>query len=1093
MKPWRLIFIALLGALLGYTYADGLGRTIESRAESETNGQYRVANSVCDLRGNPKFQTVSYFSSGVSYTAPSGTHLGALTGYDGIGRANQSTPAVSGTFTAGQLTGTTATGGDTGSPVAPATTAFVDGNNPWATVVTDAQGKTKKSYRDAYGRTITVTDVTSNGNYNTSYAYDLVGDLTNVTDNANNRITLFYDSLGRKTSLLDPDMGTWSYVYDNAGRLTQQTDACTNTLKFYYSDALGRLTSKQIYNLLNSLVGTVTYAYDTSGDPNYTVYPGQLYKVTDLQGYERSSYDVRGRVLKNGRFLNLNSIEYVTQATYDDADRVAQLTYPNNAATLQYTYDTAGHLSQVRSLAGTGTQEIFYTPQGFNALDQMTGYTGGNGVATAYAYYANSARLQNLTTAFRGTNYQNLSYNYDHVSDVTAISDGVYSGSASAAQTGLTYDDFYRVTAINSTARGIKTYGYNSIGNLLTNQDFGSGLYQYGAKPHAVTSANGVSYGYDACGNMTTRGGQTLEYDAQNQLVQVAGANDNVLFGYDDGGERLWRAGTNGYTIWIGGIYEVNNGTVLCHVVAGRQLVASFQPLCGGPWSKAFGEERWYAVSSTFQSAMAWPFQHGRSPITYFAGYWVAILGVCVAGGRGIRLKRHEWRRSLRFGSLWKQVVTVLAISAFLTSGTSDVEAATYSPAFYYYHTDHLGSSNVLTDRSGNVVQHYEYSTFGQQSYVNNTSAFPVSNRYTGQIADDETGLYYYGGRYYDPQLGRFIQPDPTVPEFTDSQSLNRYSYCRNNPLNATDPSGFDDSGGGGWGDPGGAGGSFWGNDGYSSFSYAYGSGNGGWWSSWSATYGGVNFSTYSATMMGSYSYSESSISWDGNTAELASGTYNEYVPGYTYDGVQMPGQFVSSGFSYGNFVQSAAASSPVAAESGGGGLLAQATNAAELISMLPIPGVGDVAGLLGAAGKALQGKYGEAVIDIGVTAAATFGLGAVVGIAAKRMVNAHHALPKFLGGDVNQVLSKLDSNIHTEFHQLLGQDLKNAGIPLNVGGRGGSAADWARYMRVNSGAQRTAIDSVLNTSRAIDTKYGTQITQDVWKNIVDGNFTPYP
>ena len=71
-----------------------------------------------------------------------------------------------------------------------------------------------------------------------------------------------------------------------------------------------------------------------------------------------------------------------------------------------------------------------------------------------------------------------------------------------------------------------------------------------------------------------------------------------------------------------------------------------------------------------------------------------------------------------------------------------------------------------------------------------------MSDRYTGQIADDETGLYYYGGRYYDPQLGRFIQADPTVPDPTDSQSLNRYSYCRNNPLNGTDPSGFDDGAG---------------------------------------------------------------------------------------------------------------------------------------------------------------------------------------------------------------------------------------------------------------------------------------------------------
>src|SRR5262249_24468871 len=71
----------------------------------------------------------------------------------------------------------------------------------------------------------------------------------------------------------------------------------------------------------------------------------------------------------------------------------------------------------------------------------------------------------------------------------------------------------------------------------------------------------------------------------------------------------------------------------------------------------------------------------------------------------------------------------------------------------------------------------------------------PVSNRYTGQISDDETGLYYYGARYYDPQLGRFIQPDPTIPDPGSSQSYNRYSYCRNNPLNAVDPSGLDDDG----------------------------------------------------------------------------------------------------------------------------------------------------------------------------------------------------------------------------------------------------------------------------------------------------------
>jgi len=113
--------------------------------------------------------------------------------------------------------------------------------------------------------------------------------------------------------------------------------------------------------------------------------------------------------------------------------------------------------------------------------------------------------------------------------------------------------------------------------------------------------------------------------------------------------------------------------------------------------------------------------------------------------------------------------------------------------------------------------------------------------------------------------------------------------------------------------------------------------------------------------------------------------------------------------------------------------------------------------------------------------------------LAAKTALNGHHPLPKFLGGDASQLLSKIDPKIHTEFHQILRQDLKDAGMPLRVGGKGGSAADWAQYMQFNPGAQRTAFDSVLNASRAIDTKYGTQITQDVWKNVMPGNFTPYP
>ncbi|HXB58566.1 MAG TPA: RHS repeat-associated core domain-containing protein [Candidatus Acidoferrales bacterium] len=773
-----------------YTFSDGLGRGIETRAEAE-NSQYRIANTVYDDRGVPYYQTIPYFSSGTNYTVLVGTNLGVLSEYDKVGRVFRLTPAEQAVFnSSGQLQSITATGGDANSPVGPTTTAFVDGNNPWATIVTDARGKIKKSSRDAYNRLITVTEVTSNENYTTSYSYDLLGSPTNVTDSAGNSTSMAYDSLGRKTSMIDADMGAWNYVFDNAGRLTQQLDAKTNKIVFSYSDPLGRLTSKQIYGPNNQLTGTVSYIYDSSDDTNFTVYKGQLYEVIDLQGYERNSYDIRGRVLQSGRYLNLNAMEYITQAAYDDADRLQQLIYPGNAATIQYSYDTGGNLTQVKSVAGTGTNEVFYTAGSFNAVGQLLSYTNGNGVVTSNTFYPNSQRQQRVQVVSGTSVLQDLSYTYDAVSDLGSVYDGVHAGAASASLSNIVYDDFNRLTSVTSAANGTRTYAYNSIGNMLTNHDFGSGLYTYGSRPHAVTNANGTAYAYDTCGNMTTRGGQTLMYDAQNQLAGVSGPGLSVSFGYDDDGERLWRNGTNGYTIWIGGIYEINNGRILCHVLADGALVATFEPQCNALMSKVFGEKRWYLASNALTSIADWPFQNGRSPFTMLIGIWAAIIGICFAARRSAQIAPSELRRNWRQPLTWKRAVTVISLSAYFLTTTNNAQAATYSPVFYYYHGDHLGSSNVLTDRSGNQVQHYEYSSFGQTSFADNSSAFPVSNRYTGQIADDETGLYYYGARYYDPQLGRFIQPDSDVGSPDNPQNLNRYSYCGNNPLNCMDPTG---------------------------------------------------------------------------------------------------------------------------------------------------------------------------------------------------------------------------------------------------------------------------------------------------------------
>ena len=131
----------------------------------------------------------------------------------------------------------------------------------------------------------------------------------------------------------------------------------------------------------------------------------------------------------------------------------------------------------------------------------------------------------------------------------------------------------------------------------------------------------------------------------------------------------------------------------------------------------------------------------------------------------------------------------------------------------YYVHTDHLGSLNVLTNASAAIVQETSYDAWGNrrdpatlQNYTTPPTNLITDRGFTGHEHLDAFKLINMNGRIYDPALGRFLSPDNYVqaPDFT--QSYNRYSYCMNNPLMFTDPSGMyrvadDDNGSSGAGE----------------------------------------------------------------------------------------------------------------------------------------------------------------------------------------------------------------------------------------------------------------------------------------------------
>ena len=108
----------------------------------------------------------------------------------------------------------------------------------------------------------------------------------------------------------------------------------------------------------------------------------------------------------------------------------------------------------------------------------------------------------------------------------------------------------------------------------------------------------------------------------------------------------------------------------------------------------------------------------------------------------------------------------------------------------YYLHGDHLGSTSLTTDATGAIVAQSSYLPYGQERWT--SGAAQTDFTFTGQRNDLSTHLIEMGARWYDPYLNRWISADTMVPQAGNPQSLNRYSYVLNRPLQGGDPSGHD-------------------------------------------------------------------------------------------------------------------------------------------------------------------------------------------------------------------------------------------------------------------------------------------------------------
>ncbi len=855
--------------LTAYSFADGLGRTVQTRSPAEDPSKQVVTGAVeYDVRGLVIKQWVPYLSSASSSYVPlnlqpTASNLAAVSySYDPLGRL---------------LTTTTADG-----------SASSLSYDDWTLTSTNAKGQQTRRMSDAYGRLVQVEEFSANGGsasggndadiYTTMYTYDTLDNLIQVIDHAGNTSRIAYDSLGRKIAMDDPDMGHWTYAYDAVDNLVNQTDARGVVITFTY-DPLNRLIRKEYADApLISHLTPVTYTYD---DPAKPFSLGKLTAIMDESGSSSFEYDNLGRLVKEEKVID--GTPYTVHRSYDLLGRLTALTYPDGE-TATYSYNAQGGLETIdlsHSLTSSPTHLI--TAIDYNAAGQLTTITYGNGVTTDYSYDPQTLRLSSLVTSHQtlATTLQDFSYSFDPLGNITAITDRVHTGSQIFG-----YDALNRLTKATGSY-GIFTYAYDPIGNMIEKEGVTMRYGESGAGPHAVTSVgNGLGPGgaelslaYDSNGNLVKKASpasgseltaQLLRYDAENRLTEVATTQEETLSvtfhpGWnffslpvipEDGSisvffpsftqdfEQIARlvptsslepsappqfehyVGNSkfdqftqleygvGYQIYCKAAQPVTlafKGKLPTErpsksLPSGWHLLPAFS-LEPRPSSDVFGNlnyDQLLAYDSAGQmlkpatqvEAGGAYYVHLRTAGTFRPALPRDLSTKFIYDGDGGRVKKITPSGTTTFlgqsfekdptGNTTKYIFAGSQRIAAISNGSTDQPANRQT---VFYHGDHLGSSNVITDAQGGLTGVFEYTPYGSFAPTSH-QPLVTSHYFTGQRLDDETGFYFYNARYYDPEIGRFISADTLVPDSSDPQAFNRYSYVRNNPIRFVDPSG---------------------------------------------------------------------------------------------------------------------------------------------------------------------------------------------------------------------------------------------------------------------------------------------------------------
>ncbi len=740
------------GRLIKVTYPDGgveqytyVGTTNEIQSIIKPNGQTKVTN-VYDSNGRVIQQTLANGGTyKFSYQINASGQVTQTTVTDPNGNAH-----ILAFNSAGYVVSDTRAAG---TPIQQVTTFTRDPTSNLVTAMTDALGRT------------------------TDFSYDALGNLTGVTrlagtSSAVTESATYTTNYNEIASLTDPLGDTVQFGYDSLGNLTTVTDALGNTVATFTNDPSTGLPTA----ITDALNHTTTLAYDSQADLSSITDPlgrtthryydsiGRLTGMSDPNNDETSyAYDLMSRLTHV-----IDALGGTTTLVYDADGNLTTVTDPRGSKT-QYTYDNMDRL--ITRTDALGQAESF----SYDADGNRIGHTDRNGQVDKMSYDA----LNRLTTVLygdqSGTPQSTVNYTYDAGNRLTQIAD------STGGTITRVYDGLNRLTS-ETTPKGSITYGYDSASRRIQMTVSGQGT---------------VTYGYDADNRLTslTQDGNAVgvQYDAVGRRVTLALPNGIVVaYGYDAANELT------GLTYTLGGT-TVGNLTYTYDAAGnlvnrGGSLDTTSLPaaVASATYDADNRLTQWGSATLTYDAdgnltndgtlSYTW---NARNQLTALSGAHTASFTYDALGRRESATIDGTTTGYLYDGLNPVQEQGATTTTNLLTGLNPDEYfARSDGTTTRYFLTDAQNSTVVLTDPNGNVVKNYTYDPYGATTATGETSTNPF--QYTGR-ENDNTGLYYYRARYYDPNIGRYISSDPMGL----AGGLNTYAYVGGNPLNYVDPWGL--------------------------------------------------------------------------------------------------------------------------------------------------------------------------------------------------------------------------------------------------------------------------------------------------------------